>query len=148
LSETNRSVTLQRLVAAALIDDRSVLLAQRAPQRRWYANLWDLPGGHVEAGESEPRALVREVREELGVSIPVPSGPPFTRLFEDASGVRLADLSVWVVTTWHGGVTNNSPREHLRIRWFTAAELAHADLAHPEYQNILPQIMASVTSRR
>jgi 8-oxo-dGTP diphosphatase len=144
LSETNRSVTLQRLVAAALVDGRKVLLVQRAPQRRWYANLWDLPGGHVEADESEAQAVVREVSEELGVLIPEPTGIPVTRLFEvSESGVRLADLSVWVVNKWDGLISNKSPREHRGFRWFTASEIVATELAHPEYQTILPRLISS-----
>jgi 8-oxo-dGTP diphosphatase len=57
------------VVAAALADESGrVLLQQRAPGRAM-AGLWEFPGGKVEDGELPERALVRELREELGIDI-------------------------------------------------------------------------------
>ncbi|MGH9444005.1 MAG: (deoxy)nucleoside triphosphate pyrophosphohydrolase [Thermoanaerobaculia bacterium] len=57
------------LVAAGiLIRDGRVLLARR-PAGSHLAGLWEFPGGKVEPGESPERALVREIREELGLEI-------------------------------------------------------------------------------
>jgi 8-oxo-dGTP diphosphatase len=57
-------------VAAAVIvrPDGQVLLAQR-PQGKHYAGYWEFPGGKLEPGESAAAALVREVREELGIEV-------------------------------------------------------------------------------
>jgi 8-oxo-dGTP diphosphatase len=53
--------------AVALIDvDGRVLLAQR-PEGKSLAGLWEFPGGKVEAGESPEVALIRELKEELGI---------------------------------------------------------------------------------
>lgn len=52
-----------------------VLLCHRHPQRRWYPNVWDLPGGHVEPHEDPRDALERELREELGIAIARPGEP-------------------------------------------------------------------------
>ncbi|WP_348645523.1 8-oxo-dGTP diphosphatase MutT [Jannaschia sp. S6380] len=53
--------------AAALIDrDGRVLLARR-PEGKELAGLWEFPGGKVEPGETPEVALVRELREELGI---------------------------------------------------------------------------------
>lgn len=55
--------------AVALIDpDRRILLAQR-PAGKAMAGLWEFPGGKVEAGELPEAALIREIREELGVEL-------------------------------------------------------------------------------
>jgi 8-oxo-dGTP pyrophosphatase MutT (NUDIX family) len=72
--------------------DGRVLLCHRSPGRRWYLDVWDLPGGHVEAAESPARAPVREVHEELGVSIAEPSGPELARFVTAAF-----DMRVWLV---------------------------------------------------
>src|SRR3954452_20882317 len=56
-----------RVVAAALFDaDRRVLIAER-PAGKHMAGWWEFPGGKVAADESDAQALVRELREELGV---------------------------------------------------------------------------------
>ena len=49
-----------RVVAALLRDGNRVLLCHRSPQRRWYPDVWDLPGGHVERRELPGAALARE----------------------------------------------------------------------------------------
>ena len=55
------------VAACALIDaDGRVLIAQR-PQGKSMAGLWEFPGGKLEAGETPEDALVRELREELGI---------------------------------------------------------------------------------
>jgi 8-oxo-dGTP diphosphatase len=56
-----------RVVAAALFDTHGrVLIAQR-PEGKHMAGWWEFPGGKVGPGESDGQALVRELREELGV---------------------------------------------------------------------------------
>jgi len=56
------------IVAAALVDaDGRVLVQQRAAGRAM-AGLWEFPGGKIERGESAETALVRELKEELGIS--------------------------------------------------------------------------------
>ena len=53
--------------AGILIHDLKILLAKRSASRAFYPSVWDLPGGHLEAGESPQTALVRELKEELGI---------------------------------------------------------------------------------
>ena len=59
------------VVAAAAIERDGRYLAARRTQPDWAAGRWEFPGGKVEFGESEAEALVREIREELGVEITV-----------------------------------------------------------------------------
>ena len=57
------------VVAVALIDvDGRVLIAQR-PEGKQLAGLWEFPGGKVEADERPEAALIRELREELGIEV-------------------------------------------------------------------------------
>jgi 8-oxo-dGTP diphosphatase len=62
------------IVAALLMRSGRVLLCHRSGDRRWYPDVWDLPGGHVEDGEPPIQALARELKEELGIRIQQP-GP-------------------------------------------------------------------------
>ncbi|MFM1966702.1 MAG: pyrophosphohydrolase [Actinomycetota bacterium] len=59
------------VVVAAAIERNGRYLAARRTQPDWAAGRWEFPGGKVESGESETDALVREIREELGVEIAV-----------------------------------------------------------------------------
>jgi 8-oxo-dGTP diphosphatase len=54
------------VVAATLHSDDRILLCHRSPTRRWFPDVWDFPGGHVEPGEAPLQALARELLEELG----------------------------------------------------------------------------------
>ena len=66
------------VVAVALVDaDGRVLLAQR-PEGKSLAGLWEFPGGKVHEGESPEYALVRELREELGIETAGSCLAPFT----------------------------------------------------------------------
>jgi 8-oxo-dGTP diphosphatase len=69
MSEPARSILL--VVACALIDaDGRILLAQR-PEGKSLAGLWEFPGGKVDPGETPEEALIRELREELGITTKV-----------------------------------------------------------------------------
>ena len=59
------------VVAAAITDPRGRVLLARRTVGRDLAGLWEFPGGKVEPGESPEDALVRELREELGISAAV-----------------------------------------------------------------------------
>lgn len=122
------TVPAHDVVAAALVRDGRVLLCHRSPARRWYPDVWDLPGGHVEPGETPYDALVRELREELGV-MPVDPG----RVWKRARN-PVEHLQVWRVTEWEGEPANLAPEEHDDVRWFTPAELGRVSLALPVYE--------------
>jgi 8-oxo-dGTP diphosphatase len=65
------------LVVAAVIRRGGAILVTRRKPDAERGGLWEFPGGKVEAGEREPVALVREIREELGCAVEV--GPLLTR---------------------------------------------------------------------
>jgi 8-oxo-dGTP diphosphatase len=57
------------VAAVALFDtDGRVLLAQRPPGKKM-AGMWEFPGGKIEGSETPEAALIREIREELGIEI-------------------------------------------------------------------------------
>ena len=113
---TERTSRPPVIVAAAIISDGRLLACARAYPPE-LAGFWELPGGKVEPGESEPAALVRECREELGVEVTVGArvGPevPVT-----GGG---AVLRVYLA----GLAGDRMPRalEHAEIRWLGPAEL-------------------------
>ena len=90
------------IVAAALVDaDGRVLVQQRAAGRAM-AGLWEFPGGKIERGESAEMALVRELKEELGISTETACLAPAgfgTAPIEDG---RQLLLLLYVCRKWNG----------------------------------------------
>jgi 8-oxo-dGTP diphosphatase len=110
------------VVAAALYDaEGRVLIAQRPPGRH-QAGRWEFPGGKVAPGESEAAALVRELREELGIELT--ASRPFMRLTHSYPD-RSVELSLWIVERFSG-----TPRglDGQQLRWVAPAGLAREDL--------------------
>jgi 8-oxo-dGTP diphosphatase len=77
-----------------------VLLAQR-PEGKHLAGFWEFPGGKLEPGESPKQALVRELREELGIDIDSADGTPVIRI-PWRYGERDLLLDAWQFTHWQG----------------------------------------------
>ncbi len=99
-------------VAAAVLQrpDGTFLLAQRPSDKIW-AGHWEFPGGKVEAGETPYHALVRELREELGITVEI-AYPWLTRVFTyPHATVR---LNFFRVTEWHGEL---HPHEGQQFAW-------------------------------
>jgi 8-oxo-dGTP diphosphatase len=120
-------------VAAGIVTRAArVLLCHRSPDRAWYPDMWDLPGGHVEVGELPAHALVRELREELGIEATVPPGPECARLVADD-----VDCLIWVVTDWVGTPSNMSPDEHDEVTWWSLPALSGLRLAHQGYPGLI-----------
>ena len=102
------------VVAGALIYDAAVLVAQRARPPE-LAGLWELPGGKVAAGETDEIALVRELREELGIGVVVGG-----RLGADVALNATTTLRAYLVTQIDGVL---HPNDHRALRWVRADEL-------------------------
>jgi 8-oxo-dGTP pyrophosphatase MutT (NUDIX family) len=124
------------VVAALLVRDGRVLLGHRSPDREWYPDVWDIPGGHVEPDETGVAALVRELREELGIDAEVPEQPCSTAVADDLR------LRVWRVDTWRGEPTNRAPEEHDTLGWFDVDAVRDLALAHPSYVEVITDALA------
>jgi 8-oxo-dGTP diphosphatase len=113
---------MEHVVLGALVRDGRVLLAHRRPTKRAYPNVWDLPGGVMEAGETELDALARELHEELGVRIAAGTASHLC-LVTGGPAEAQALLSAWLVRDWQGTPTNVAPEEHDDLAWFGLEEL-------------------------
>ncbi|HEX8214130.1 MAG TPA: (deoxy)nucleoside triphosphate pyrophosphohydrolase [Allosphingosinicella sp.] len=95
-----KPVTLT-VVAAALVDAEGRVLLQQRAMGRQMAGLWEFPGGKVEPGERPEAALVRELHEELGISVDQASLAPAA--FASAElGERHLLLLLFICRQWGG----------------------------------------------
>lgn len=99
--------------AAVLVDDKGrVLLAQR-PEGKDMAGLWEFPGGKIEAGETPEEAIIRELKEELGIEVLSENLTPLTFASHAYQAFHLF-MPVFMCRAWQGTVTS---RERQAIAW-------------------------------
>ncbi len=107
------------VVAAALVDaDGRVLIAQR-PEGKQLAGLWEFPGGKVEAGERPEETLIRELAEELAITVKEPCLAPLTFASHRYEDFHLL-MPLYVCRRWEGSPV---AVEHQAIRWVKPARL-------------------------
>ena len=101
------------VAACALIDaDGRVLIAER-PAGRSMAGLWEFPGGKVEAGERPEETLIRELKEELGISVEEACLAPLTFASHSYPEFHLL-MPLFVCRRWEGMVT---AQEGQKLAW-------------------------------
>lgn len=107
------------VAAAALVDvDGRVLICQR-PQGKALAGLWEFPGGKVEPGETPESCLIRELEEELGVTVAEACLAPFVFASHAYDSFHLL-MPLYLCRRWSGVVT---AKEHEAIAWVKPARL-------------------------
>ncbi|MEM9755655.1 MAG: 8-oxo-dGTP diphosphatase MutT [Pseudomonadota bacterium] len=107
------------VAAVALIDpDGRVLIAER-PAGKSMAGLWEFPGGKVEPGETPEAALIRELREELGIDTWESCLAPLTFASHSYPDFHLV-MPLFVCRKWQGIVT---AKEGQRLAWALPARL-------------------------
>lgn len=135
---------MHRVVVAALLGPQGILLCRRNPTAKAYPGKWDLPGGHIEDGESAEQALVRELREELGITVQPAAAEPSFRLRKGDGGHGSLLLQGWAVRDWEGVPYNRAPEEHTEIGWFGIQQALALDLAHDAYVEAFPRLLGAV----
>ena len=138
------TVSEQHSAGGLVVRGDEVLLIATAGGRRW-----QLPKGHLEAGELPPEAAVREVREETGVtgSIVAPlSGVDYTFLERGKHRIR-KHVDYFLLRYESGSETDFEPREVVAARWFPWAE-AIARLSHANDRRVAEQAWRIVRERQ
>jgi 8-oxo-dGTP diphosphatase len=133
LPPLNKDHPMVLVAAALLIDDQNrVLLAQR-PAGKSMAGLWEFPGGKVEAGELPEIALVRELREELGIETSPGCLLPLTFASHAYAKFHLL-MPLFACRVWSG---TPHPREGQSLAWATKHEWRNYPMP-PADDRILP----------
>jgi 8-oxo-dGTP diphosphatase len=119
------------LVGALIVRNGMLLLGRRSSEKAVCPDMWDVIGGHVEAGETFEDALLREVDEETGIR---------PLVYEEHSRHPLPQGGVLVlfqVTGWAGSEPRLRNDEHVELRWFPVrAACTLPNLAAPEYVSV------------
>ncbi len=112
-------VPLLVVVACVLVDaDGKILLAQR-PKGRSMAGLWEFPGGKLEQGETPEACIIRELKEELGITAKAACLAPLTFASHAYDEFHLL-MPLYVARRWDGVV---SPLEGQKLAWVRLNEL-------------------------
>ena len=107
------------VAACALVDADGRVLVARRPAGKHLAGLWEFPGGKVHEGETPESALVRELKEELGIDVAASCLAPFTFASHRYEAFHLL-MPLYVCRKWQG-----EPRaqEHEAIAWVRPLKL-------------------------
>ena len=124
------------MVAAALVDaDDRVLIAKR-PEGKQLAGLWEFPGGKLDAGERPEDALIRELREELGIAVKPPCLAPLAFASHAYDDFHLL-MPLYVCRRWEGFA---QPREGQALKWVKAKALRDYPMP-PADEPLIPHLI-------
>ena len=129
------------VAAVALLDaDGRVLIAQR-PDGKEMAGLWEFPGGKVEPGERPEDTLIRELHEELGITVQEACLAPLTFASHSYDSFHLL-MPLYICRRWDGFVR---AREGQALKWVRPRELRSYPMP-PADEPLIPAIIDIVGS--
>ena len=111
----------KQVVAALILRDEEFLCCQRTEHQALPLK-WEFPGGKIEAGETPPEALRRELEEELGIQAEI--GPEVTRLLHTYANGNSVNLHFFAVSRYENELENRIFRD---VRWVKRADLPQLD---------------------
>ncbi|HEV7257165.1 MAG TPA: 8-oxo-dGTP diphosphatase MutT [Bosea sp. (in: a-proteobacteria)] len=124
------------VVACALIDsDNRVLVAQR-PEGKALAGMWEFPGGKLEQGERPEPALIRELAEELGITVKEECLAPLTFASYAYPDFHLL-MPLYICRRWEGTVASH---EGQALKWVRPAKLRELDMP-PADEPLIPHLI-------
>lgn len=116
-------------------------MCHRHADRAWFPDVWDIPGGHIEADEDPAEALARELREELGIVVST-VGEPFAAIESESTDLSMI---VYRIDSWLGAPANAAPDEHDLIEWIDVAATPSLLLADESYNDLFARAVSAST---
>ena len=107
------AVPILFVVAVALVDPDDRVLIARRPEGKALAGLWEFPGGKLAPGERPEAALIRELDEELGITVQDACLAPLSFASHAYPDFHLL-MPLWICRRWEGLV---SSREGQALKW-------------------------------
>ncbi len=131
--ETWRGDSVLRQISNVILTrEERLLLGWRGRNRQAYSNRWAVPGGHVMSGETPEQAAVREIQEELGVTV---TGLRRLEPIEITNASGPVIFHMFAAWQWLGGEPSLRGDEHSKLRWFDVEQACRLnDLALDEYR--------------
>jgi 8-oxo-dGTP diphosphatase len=130
-------------VAGALVvdDDGRIFCQMRSPQRKLFANTWDIVGGHLEPGESPVEAMMREVHEETGWHVAVVLAELGEIAYTGDDGIDRTETDFLVRVD--GDLLHPQLEEgkHTSFRWLGPDDLDVLDLNEPVDGGMLKRLV-------
>jgi 8-oxo-dGTP diphosphatase len=112
------------VAACALIDSDGRVLLARRPEGKTMAGLWEFPGGKLHPGETPEVALIRELKEELGIDVSAACLAPFAFASHAYERFHLL-MPLYLCRRWKGVAM---PRENQTLKWVRPAQLPDYDV--------------------
>jgi 8-oxo-dGTP diphosphatase len=111
------------VTSALIVKDGKIFIAKRAPTKKLFPNLFEIPGGHVEFGETPEEALKRELLEEMNLRIEV-LAPAYVFTYLTDNG-REHNVEIDYLTRLKpaGQKIILKPDEHSEYRWIDESEI-------------------------
>lgn len=127
------------VAAAALIDRKKRVLVAQRPAGKPMAGLWEFPGGKIEQGEIPEYALMRELREELGIETRPCGMWPIGFASHNYSEFHLL-MPLYAIRVWGG---DPAPREGQALQWVSVQDLYGLDMPEAD-KPLIAQLEAQI----
>ncbi len=112
------------VAACALVDTDGRVLLTRRPEGKKMAGLWEFPGGKLDPGETPEAALIRELKEEIGIDVAAACLAPFAFASHPYDHFHLL-MPLYLCRRWKG---TPKPRENQTLAWVRAQKLAEYEM--------------------
>ena len=120
------------VVAVALIDVDDRVLVTKRPAGKHMGGLWEFPGGKIEINESPEAALIRELKEELGINVSESCLAPFSFASYQYQDFHLL-MPLYICRTWVGVAQSKEGQE---LKWIKPIKLMDISMAPANVQLI------------